>query len=154
MGDMMESGQIEVLARGVCVMDDRLLVCRTKGEANTYLPGGHVEFREEAAAGLRRELQEELGISCVVESFLGVVEHAFIQKGEQHCEVNLVFAINAPGLSSESAPASKEDHIEFAWLSVPGIAESDLEPKPLRDLIPQWLADPADVPRLGSSVVG
>jgi len=64
---------IEILARGVCVVDGRLLLCHTKGARNTYLPGGHVEFREKARETLRREVEEELGVKAKVGRFLGVV---------------------------------------------------------------------------------
>ena len=35
-----ELAGIETIARGVCVRDGKLLLCRAKGGSSTYLPGG------------------------------------------------------------------------------------------------------------------
>ena len=52
-------GEIETIARGVCVKDGKVLLCRGKGAASTYLPGGHIEFGETGAEALVREMKEE-----------------------------------------------------------------------------------------------
>ena len=41
-----ELAGIETIARGVCVVGGRVLLCRAKGGSSTYLPGGHIEFGE------------------------------------------------------------------------------------------------------------
>jgi len=53
--------EIEIIARGVCVKGGKLLLCHSKGAPNTYLPGGHVEFCEDAKVALAREVVEERG---------------------------------------------------------------------------------------------
>ena len=127
--------QIEIIARGVCIRDGRLLACHTKGAANTYLPGGHVEFGESAAHALARELEEELGLTCPVSAYMGAVEHTFVQKGVEHCEINLVFVFELPEQPSHEAPQSREEYIEFMWLNLDTLVDSNLEPSPLRELI-------------------
>ncbi|MDD4443198.1 MAG: NUDIX domain-containing protein, partial [Kiritimatiellae bacterium] len=58
---MNEHSPVEVIARGVCVVDGHILLCHGKRSALTYLPGGHIEFRETARQALEREIAEELG---------------------------------------------------------------------------------------------
>lgn len=128
------------MARGVFVKDGRLLVCRTGKAPLTYLPGGHVEFGEPARESLAREIKEELGCRSKVGRFLGVVEHRFIQDGEPHHEMNYVFAMTVAGLSPSLPVESVEGHLSFEWLPVRRLGSSDLEPVPLRRLIPQWIA--------------
>ncbi|MCE9614042.1 MAG: NUDIX domain-containing protein [Lentisphaerae bacterium] len=132
------SGAVEVLARGVCVKDGWLLVCHTAGAGNTYLPGGHIEFQESATVSLEREVREECGVSSRVGRFLGAVEHAFLQKGQPHAEINLVFELEVPSLKAGQTVPSQEGHLDFAWVAVDGLRESTLEPRVLRDLIPTW----------------
>ena len=74
-----ELAGIEVIARGVCVRDGKILLCRAKGGATTYLPGGHVEFGETGREALVREVKEELGVDAGTGEFLGVVENSFQQ---------------------------------------------------------------------------
>lgn len=135
----MSSKNIEVLVRGMCVINGKLLVCHTKGATNTYLPGGHVDFKESAEKALVREIKEEMGLKSTVGTFLGAVEHTFIQKGKRHCEINLIFSMDIAGLDALSHPESMEDYIEFKWVDIRRIARSRLEPASLRKLIPGWL---------------
>lgn len=132
--------QVEILARGACVQEGALLVCHTLGAANTYLPGGHVEFGESAIAALEREVLEELGLDARAGPFLACVEHTFLQNGVRHCEVNLIFRIDVPGLAAGRRVVSAEPHIEFFWTPLDRLAESALEPAPVRFCLKEWLA--------------
>lgn len=143
---------IEILVRGVCIQEGCLLVCRSKGAANTYLPGGHLEWGEKAAAGLRREIREELGVRAVVGDFLGAVEHTFIQKGERHCEINLVFRMEIPALSPGREPAACEHWIDFRWIPMKALGRYHLEPHPLRVLLPAWATSGSTVARWGGTL--
>ena len=147
---MKDNGQLEVLARGVCVKDEKLLLCQTKGDTNTYLPGGHVEFMEKVPDGLCREIKEETGMDAMVMHFLGAVEHTFIQESKRHCEVNLIFEIDIPEIDVSRDPASCEGYIQFLWAAISGLREAKLEPAVLCDLLPVWLKH-RDVPERWSS---
>ena len=152
MGTEERTDHIEILVRGVCVKDGRLLVCRTKGEANTYLPGGHVDFGERSRDALEREILEELNVGAEIGTFFGAVEHTFMQNGRTHCEINLVFSMEIGGMDTSKDPQSNEDYIEFLWLMIDNLCGSDLEPKPLRDLIPRWLTSSFGNDRWGSTI--
>ncbi len=107
-----ELAGIEVIARGVCVQDGKILLCRAKGGATTYLPGGHIEFGETGRQALVREVKEELGVDAETGAFLGVVENAFNQHGKPHAEINLVYELKVP---SAMPARACEDWIEFEW---------------------------------------
>ena len=78
--------------------DGKVLVAHAIGHRNTFLPGGHVEFGESAKDALVREIDEELGITCTVGKFLGLVEHKWMNKGVLHCEVNQLFEVHSEKL--------------------------------------------------------
>ncbi len=143
---------IEILVRGVCVKAGKLLVCQSKGSANTYLPGGHVEWNEQAEVALKREIKEELGVKSVVKDFLGAVEHTFIQKGKRHCEINLVFTMAIPELSPKNSPEACEDWIRFKWIPLSALGRNHLEPWPLRKMMAGLLKAPDKVTRWGSTL--
>ena len=132
---------VEVIARGVCVKGSRILLCQSKKASNTYLPGGHVEFKETARMGLEREIDEELGLPSTAGRFLGAVEHSFRQKGKRHCEWNVVFEMAIPGLNDVEEIEAAEDHIRFFWCELDALKPAELEPAALCDLLPQWLGD-------------
>ena len=128
-----ELAGIETIARGVCVIDGKILLCKAKGGKTTYLPGGHIEFGETGRQALVREIREELGLDSTIGAFLGVVENSFLQHGKPHAEINLVYELS---LAAGEARA-KEDWIEFEWRPLSDLG--DLLPEAFRKLG----ADPA-----------
>ena len=119
-----ELAGIETIARGVCVRDGKLLVCRAKGAKSCYLPGGHIEFGETGRQALVREMKEETGLAATTGDFLGVVENAFEQHGKPHAEINLVYSM---ALDADSV-ASCEDWISFEWVPLAELAVANLLP--------------------------
>jgi len=130
-----ELAGIETIARGVCVRNGRLLLCRAKGGGSTYLPGGHIEFGETGRQALVREVKEELGVESSTGAFLGVVENAFLQHGKPHAEINLVYELEL-GTENGALPPikSQEDWIEFEWCELNRLDETNLLPAAFRSL--------------------
>lgn len=128
------SAALEIIARAVVIRDGRLLVVRDVGAAWFFLPGGHVEAGEAVEAALVRELREELGCAATIAGFVGAVEYGYTSAGRDRRELNLVFeaGLDAP------APDSQEDHLEFSWVPMSGLAEITLRPEPLRAGVRQW----------------
>jgi len=124
-------GEIETIARGVCVKDGKVLLCRGKGAASTYLPGGHIEFGETGAEALVREMKEETGLDSTAGKFLGVVESSFLQHGEKHCEINLVYELSI----ENSDVAAQEDWIGFEWCPLSNLDAANLLPVDIRSLV-------------------
>lgn len=124
---------IEIVVRGVCISNARLLVCRNVSRGNVYLPGGHVEWGETSPAALSREWREELGCDCTPGRFLGILE----QRYGDTCELGLYFLCTSPTLeaTAPTPPPSSEPHIAFDWLPLADLPTSPLLPAPLRTLI-------------------
>jgi 8-oxo-dGTP diphosphatase len=142
---------IEIIARGALVSDGYLLVCRTAGRDVLYLPGGHVEFQEAARYALERELDEETGHEARAGSLLGVVEHTFLQDGERHSEINLVFELHIDELDAPEPPESQEPHISFHWIPLDRLSETSFQPQILRCLLPRWISEVTGADRMASS---
>ncbi len=130
-------GEIETIARGVCAADGKILLCKAKGGSSTYLPGGHIEFGETAAEALVREMKEESGLDVEVGKLLGVLENSFLQHGEKHCEINLVYEMSlAPRRDgADSAVNAIEPWIEFEWRDIGDLASANLLPTEISKFI-------------------
>ena len=129
-----ELAGIESIARGVCVRNGKLLLCRAKGGKSTYLPGGHIEFGETGRVALVREMKEELGVDSSTGVFLGALENSFLQNGKPHAEINLIYELKlAEGVEVESMK-SQEDWIEFIWQDLNDLESANLLPEAFRDL--------------------
>lgn len=82
---------------GVALRDDgAVLLHQGEGDEFWALPGGRAELCETAAATLRREMLEELGVAVEVERPLWFVESFFEYAGQSHHEIALYFLMRLP----------------------------------------------------------
>lgn len=119
----------EVIARGLLIENGSVLVCRNIAKGYAYLPGGHIDPGETAAAALAREFTEECGLAVTVGDCLLVSE--LLADGPH--EINLVFHVERRG---DDAVESSEDHIAFDWLDLGAVVDADLRPTSIR----AWIA--------------
>ena len=122
---------IETIARGVCILGGKVLLCLPKDRSYSYLPGGHIEFGETGREALVREMKEETGLDATAGDLLGVVESSFVQKGEKHCEINLIYRMEVRGGEGEKV-RSCEDWICFDWVDCDKIDSENLLPPEMK----------------------
>ena len=128
---------IETIARGVCILGGKVLLCLPKDRSYSYLPGGHIEFGETGREALVREMKEETGLDATAGELLGVVESQFVQKGERHCEINLIYKMEValPTAADGNRPlttAALEDWICFDWVECDRIDSVNLLPPEMK----------------------
>ena len=125
---------IETIARGVCIIDGKVLLCLPKDRSYSYLPGGHIEFGETGREALIREMKEETGLDATAGDLLGVVESSFVQKGEKHCEINLIYEMRLrdQGSGIGDQVRSCEDWICFDWVDCDKIDSANLLPPEMK----------------------
>ncbi len=144
---MGKAQEIEFIARGVWIASDRLLCCRNVRHGYHYLPGGHVEVGESAAAALARELQEEAGEAVHVGGLLAVAENSFSRSSQVTHELNLVFHVKQPAPRRADPPAvsSREPKIAFDWLGRDQVLAAKFLPPIIQGwLVENWRAVQAD----------
>ena len=139
-----EIAGIENIARGVCVVDGKVLLCKPKGGNYAYLPGGHIEFGEKGREALVREMREEMNVAATAGALVGVVENQFQQHDKPHAEINLVYTMTVP---EGTAAKACEDWIEFTWHAVADLASANLLPAEMASLV-RRVAENEELPNL------
>ena len=134
-----QKSKYHVLARALIIDHDYILVAHCKGMANTFLPGGHAEFREGIRSSLSREIMEELGQECIVKDYVGCVEAHFDYSEVFHQEINHLFIVDLPKINRNINPESIEDHLEFYWIPIEQMKEHNLQPYPIREVIQRYI---------------
>ncbi|MDF1809230.1 MAG: NUDIX domain-containing protein [Phycisphaerales bacterium] len=127
----------EFIARGLLINKGQVLFCRNKKSGYCFLPGGHIEFGEQAAIALSREFKEETGLESSVGPLLLTTEQWFDDGKKVHHELNVVFHVEqlGPAPTPPEVVPSIEDKIEFAWIDLAQIPDTDVRP----DEIKAWL---------------
>jgi ADP-ribose pyrophosphatase YjhB (NUDIX family) len=123
--------KLHILARGIIKDGSKLLVC--KNNTNTFLPGGHLEFNENLTMALEREVNEELGLECIVEKYIGCMESIWEERNTYNQEINHLFLVK--GITQRDEIKSKEKHIKFCWIEVEDMEKENFLPKLMRNVI-------------------
>ncbi len=121
------------------VKNGKFLVCRRKGSAYWFLPGGHIDPGENGKEALTRELEEERGSKVRILDFVGVIENFFEQEGEEICEINLIFEVEEPEEVGETFSA--EEHLEFRSMTLDEFDEENVLPVAAKEGIAGWLRE-------------
>lgn len=160
----MPKKHIEIIARGILIQNNHILLCQNVKHGHVFLPGGHVDFGEPARKALAREILEETGLRVRVDNFLGACEACFLQNGKKHHEINLVFKLTTRRALRKVS--SREKALRFLLVPVlqllapnptikllpPGIAHflllaAKTSPTPGRGEVPIFLSFPANSKR-------
>ena len=107
---------IEVIARGLLISQNSILVCRDPENGHCYLPGGHIEFGETGRAALARELTEECDLKAKVGELLFTDECQFRQDGKRRHEINFIYRLTTR--TEMPKVVSREPDIEFEWAQI------------------------------------
>jgi len=137
--------RVRPIAIAVVANGDRMLVAEGHDEDTRetfYRPfGGKIEFGEQGAETIVRELREELGIALVNPRYLGTLESIFDFNGKPHHEIVLVYAVDLADRSlyrQEKIDNRSHDGIRFRgmWKPLSDFgAGSILYPKGLLELL-------------------
>jgi 8-oxo-dGTP diphosphatase len=131
--------EIELIVRAVITEGSRLLLAQPTGETWYFLPGGHVEPGEPATSALRRELEEELGVTGVhVGGVLAITETRYADNHGEHHEVNLVYRVAI----NDAIDGSREAHLGFRWTELSELDGVEMRPSPTADLLRTGLDGP------------
>ena len=108
---------------GILFKDSRVFIAKRKATGRLpgkwEFPGGKVEDGETPEEGLKRELEEELGIEAVVGDYLGEWIHRY-----DFGTVKLLFY----RVYWDGGDVSSKDHDEYGWVALDELKRYDFAP--------------------------
>lgn len=129
--------QIENIVRAVVIKDKRILLCRAVETGHYFLPGGHIEFGDDAITALNREVMEELGTTVLNPVFIGCMENFYGDASSRHHEYCIIFQCEL----EDPQIKSKETHLEFVWATREELETLKFLPPHFKQNLIKWLED-------------
>ena len=128
---------IEVIARGLLIKENHLLVCKGTNAPYVYLPGGHIEFFETAEDALHREWNEELACDCIIQKYLTHFEERFFVNNKKFHEYTFLYQVDCEKLSLNEPLPHPEEDLFFQWLPLDKKLSLPLYPENMFNYIQQ-----------------
>lgn len=133
-----ELGVVSVCTVGIALRGEQVLLHQLQGDSFWTLPGGRVEFGEEASIALVREMREKLSAEVRVGRLVWVVENFFELNGKSCHEFGFHFLIAVPEQHSayqqdEFTGNEGEQTLVFRWVSIAELATMEIYPAFLKD---------------------
>ena len=123
---------------GIAVHDGNLLVEQDVRHGFCFVPGGRVEYGENAVEALARELREELGEEATIGRLILVADNLFELDGDWFQEASLYFLVEfAPDSSvfdRDGTFEGGESGTVFQWVPLNELEQANLLPPFLRQL--------------------
>ena len=117
---------------GIAVHNERLLVEHDSEHRFCFVPGGRVEYGENAMQALAREVREELGEEATIGRLALVTDNLFELDERQYQEMALYFLIEfAPGatvLERDGTFEGSESGTIFQWIPLDAVDQANLFP--------------------------
>ena len=138
---MFSNGEITFMYRvgGIAVNEGRLLVEHNVKHGFCFVPGGRVEYGENAVQALSRELDEEFGGGVQVGRLVIVADNLFELDGVRYQEACLYFLMEFDLghhiIGREGKFEAEEPNLVYQWLPLDELVEAELFPRFLRELV-------------------
>ena len=129
----LQEQRVSVRVAGVVIDQGQLLVQQPSDDPSSpsALPGGHYEVGDTLEGRLRQEFLEETTAQVVRLRYLFVVENRFAWKGHLIQSLEHYFAATIDRDEVET----RESHLAFSWTPIDTLAELDLRPHVVRNVI-------------------
>lgn len=134
-----EEGNFKYRVAGAVVKDEKLLMVDICDNGFYCLPGGHIHIGEDSVTAMKREIGEEVGITCKSMKLVALAENFFKAKGKPLHEVCYFYVIEPnEDIATEDYEVVENDEgelkpLHFKWCPLAQIDQVDFRPKELKE---------------------
>lgn len=132
-----EEGNFKYRVSGAVIKEGKLLMVNICNNGFYCLPGGHIHLGEDSLTAVKREINEEVGITCKSIKLIALGENFFSgKKGKMH-EVNYIYMIEPnEDMDTNDYEVVENDEgelkpLHFKWCPLNEIDKVDFRPKTL-----------------------
>ena len=130
-------GVFKYRVAGAIIKDDKLLMVNICNNGFYCLPGGHIHMGEDSVTAMKREINEEVGITCKSLKLISLTENFFkVKRGRMH-EVCYFYLIEPnEELETKDYDIIENDEgimkpLHFKWCPLSELDKEDFRPRNL-----------------------
>ena len=129
-----EKGGFKYRVAGIIVKDNKLLMVNICNNGFYCLPGGHIHLGEDSFNSIKREMNEEVGITCKSIKLISLIENFFKSKNKQMHEVCYFYLIEPnEELDTKDYEIIENDEgelkpLKFKWCPLNELDKVDFRP--------------------------
>lgn len=131
--------QFNFRVAGIIVDNDNYLIQHTGDDPYYALIGGRVEFNDDTANSLIREIEEEVDIKVSLDDLklIDVVENFFYLKGRNFHELLFIYRVDVSkyNLDKVSINTLDKDHSVNTWYSYEEMLNLNIQPSLIKDIL-------------------
>lgn len=136
---MFDQPKFNLRTAAIIRQNDHVLIHRAESEDFWTLPGGRIELLEETGQTIRREMQEELGLTGQVKRLVFVVENFFTYCDVPYHELAFYYEMefdSSAYIYHTNEPFVRDEfgvNLIFQWHTFAELAQIELYPAFLKD---------------------
>ena len=134
-----DEGSFKYRVAGAVIKDEKLLMVDICDNGFYCLPGGHIHLGEDSVTALRREIKEEVGLTCKNIQLVSLAENFFKAKRGYMHEVCYFYMIEPnEDIKTQDYVIVENDEgelkpLHYKWCPLNEIDKVDFRPKQLKE---------------------
>jgi 8-oxo-dGTP pyrophosphatase MutT (NUDIX family) len=113
---------------GIIVKDNHILLHKNKKDSFWTLIGGRIQLGEDSAQAVKREFEEELGITVEAKRLLWTVENFFTYKSRLYHEFSFIYLLHDVEDKVAEVVSSQAETFQYEWIPFEKMKELTLKP--------------------------
>lgn len=132
-------GKFKYRVAGAVVKDEKLLMVDICDNGFYCLPGGHIHLGEDSVTAIKREIKEEVGLTCKSLKLVALTENFFKAKSENMHEVCYFYVVEPKeDVETKDYEIVENDEgelkpLHFKWCPLNELDKVDFRPRQLKE---------------------
>lgn len=134
--------RLNIRSAGILIHNNKVLAHRNINKDHYCIPGGRILIGESSAQTIEREIEEELGKSVEIVSYMATIENFFELGGKKYHELYFLYKLEFVDDEDKKIDytmynAEGKDYLIYEWLDLDKIDQYNILPECIKEVLKQ-----------------